>query len=90
MSQINEHAAILRREAQLRIPELAAPFVAGAEALEAVEVAKAALKKASKFISYARYELEPETIPGRQFPSQPEADEHIEMITAALARLEGK
>jgi len=38
MSQINEHAAALRREAQQRIPELAAPFVAGAEAMQKLRI----------------------------------------------------
>jgi hypothetical protein len=41
----NEHAAILRREARVRKAEHAVPLLAGAEALEAVEVAKAALEQ---------------------------------------------
>jgi len=95
MSQINEHAAILRREAQLRIPELAAPFVAGAEALEAVEVAKAALRGLVAALDqvhedqyYQRvwnvHQLHCGPYKGKKYEAE------LKQATAALAQLEGK
>ena len=75
----NEHAAILRREAQQRIPELAAPFVAGAEALENLEVAKAALEQ---IVNNRIGDL------GRCGSRHCDCSECV--ARAALARLEGK
>jgi len=87
MSLNNEHAAILRREAQQRIPEVAAPFVAGAEALEAVEAAKAALQAEAWKIGNGTPIMD-----GNLFYRILSGDQHAVATAykAALARLEGK
>ena len=43
-----------------------------------------ALQRARRFIEYARYVLEVEHLPMRQFPSQRDADKYLKMIDEAL------
>ena len=76
MSLNNEHAAILRREAQQRIPKLAASFVAGAEALEKSEELRAVVRDFQRMYC--------------GFGMKTEAEALNDRATAALARLEGK
>jgi len=91
----NQHAARLRKEAWVRIPELAAPFVAGADALEAVEVAKAALRGLVTALEevhedpyYQRvwnlHQLHCGPYKGKKYEAE------LKQAHAALARLEGK
>jgi hypothetical protein len=81
MSLNNEHAEILREMARVRLPEHAVSLLAGAEALEAVEVAKAALVELKKEYEGAGMADEKRKVTYKW---------SLTRIDAALARLEGK
>jgi hypothetical protein len=81
MSTNNDHAARLREMARVRLPEHAVPLLAGAEALEAVEVAKAALVELKKEYEGAGMADEKRKVTYKW---------SLTRINAALARLGGK
>jgi hypothetical protein len=87
VSPNNEHAATLREMARVRLPEHAVPLLAGAEALEAVEEAKAALQAEAWRIFNCTW-----TMDGKSVYRILLADQHAVATAykAALARLEGK
>jgi hypothetical protein len=89
MSQNKQHAAILRRMAEAWVNKFNAPaLLAGAEALEAVEVAKAALREIAAGIDCG---CVPCTGQCRsQSALSVELEVRQDVAIAALARLEGK
>jgi hypothetical protein len=53
---------------------------------EELEAARAALKLFDRFAEYARYELEDEAMPFRQFPAKPDCDHIRKEYAAYLAK----
>jgi len=91
----NQHAVRMREMAQVRIPEHVVPLLAGAEALEAVEAAKAALRGLVAALDqvhedpyYQRvwnvHQLHCCPYKGKKYEAE------LKQAIAALARLEGK